>query len=76
MICDLDCDMPLKDNIVPIDISEKTLRKIIYFCTYHVQNKKYEIDPFDTEFTKMDNNELFEIMLAVNYLNIERLLDL
>lgn len=35
-----------------------------------------EIKAWDTEFTKVDQGTLFELILAANYLNIKSLLDL
>merc|ERR1712023_235015 len=62
------------------------LAKVIEYCTSHVDAKAAAADKgskgdddtkaWDTEFVKVDQGTLFELILAANYLNIKSLLDL
>jgi len=79
MIEDTGMDAP-----IPLpNVSSKILAKVIEYCKHHVEAKKAEGAPseedtknFDTEFVKVDQATLFELILAANYLNIKTLLDL
>eukprot|EP00227_Mantoniella_beaufortii_P021102 CAMPEP_0197578388 /NCGR_PEP_ID=MMETSP1326-20131121/2619_1 /TAXON_ID=1155430 /ORGANISM="Genus nov. species nov., Strain RCC2288" /LENGTH=154 /DNA_ID=CAMNT_0043141567 /DNA_START=200 /DNA_END=664 /DNA_ORIENTATION=+ len=77
MIEDTGTDAP-----IPLpNVSSKILAKVIEYCKYHVSAKKSdtsedETKNFDTEFVKVDQATLFELILAANYLNIKSLLDL
>lgn len=58
-----------------------TLTKVIEYCKYHVEanrDKKTEdeMKNWDSEFVKVEQSLLFELILAANYLNIKDLLDL
>mmetsp|Transcript_2861 Transcript_2861/g.4544 ORF Transcript_2861/g.4544 Transcript_2861/m.4544 type:complete len:158 (-) Transcript_2861:890-1363(-) len=70
------------DAAIPLpNVSSKILAKVIEYCKYHVGAKKSETSEdetkaFDTEFVKVDQATLFELILAANYLNIKSLLDL
>jgi S-phase kinase-associated protein 1 len=75
------------DEAIPLpNVSGKILSKVIEYCKYHVEaNKKTEDKPnkseeevkaWDTEFVKVDQATLFDLILAANYLNIKGLLDL
>lgn len=70
------------DVPVPLPmVSSKVLTKVIEFCTYHVRADE-EQTPEDTrrvwdrDFIKVDDETLFSLILAANYLNIKPLLDL
>merc|ERR1719231_1737157 len=78
MIEDTGVDAP-----IPLpNVSSKILAKVIEYCKHHVEAKKSEnaseedTKNFDTEFVKVDQATLFELILAANYLNIKTLLDL
>merc|ERR1719182_855056 len=74
------------------NVSEKTLSKVIEYCKHHTDSrakgpaaspsdaaadpKEDEEKQWDQEFVKVDNSTLFDLILAANYLNISRLLDL
>jgi S-phase kinase-associated protein 1 len=63
------------------NVKSHILDKIITYCNYHVENKTQttkdsDILPWDSEFCKVDQETLFELILAANYLNIQPLLDL
>ncbi|OMO85395.1 SKP1 component [Corchorus capsularis] len=72
------------DSEIPLpNVTSETLAKVIEYCKKHVeaaadQEKKPEDDmkAWDTEFMKVDQNTLFDLILAANYLNIKGLLDL
>ena len=75
------------DNPIPLpNVTSKILAKVIEYCKYHVDSAKAEGDKpavsddekktWDTEFVKVDQATLFELILAANYLNIKELLDL
>ena len=80
MIEDTGTDAPIPLPNVP----SKILNKVIEYATYHTEQDKKEGDKkdedkdttFDTEFVKVDQATLFELILAANYLNIKSLLDL
>lgn len=85
MIDDLEgCDL----NSTPIilyNVNTKTLDKIIKFCDYHFNDlkdvksddnkSKNELSEWDNKFCEMPQEELFELILAANYLDIKSLLD-
>eukprot|EP00877_Chromochloris_zofingiensis_P008852 jgi/Chrzof1/421/Cz01g15090.t1 len=74
------------DEVIPLpNVPGKILAKVIEYCRFHVEaNKKTDDKPkteddvkqFDTEFVKVDQATLFDLILAANYLNIKGLLDL
>ncbi|KAJ3087775.1 hypothetical protein HK102_010310 [Quaeritorhiza haematococci] len=74
------------------NVSGKILKKVIDYCIHHKDDppvppeeereafdqkkRSDDIDEWDGNFIKVDNEELFEIILAANYLDIKPLLDL
>nr|QBB20014.1 E3 ubiquitin ligase HOS1-like proteon [Ettlia sp. YC001] len=75
------------EDIIPLpNVPGKILAKVIEYCKFHVEaNKKVDDKPskseddikqWDTEFVKVDQATLFDLILAANYLNIKGLLDL
>ncbi|KAF9676172.1 hypothetical protein SADUNF_Sadunf09G0110700 [Salix dunnii] len=74
-------------NEIPLpNVTSKILAKVIEYCKKHVEADASK-DPtitdmdgllksWDAEFVKVDQNMLFDLMLAANYLNIKGLLDL
>ena len=55
------------------------LQKVIEYCTYHSEHTEESedvTDAWDKEFAAVDDDTLFSIILAANYLDIETLLDL
>lgn len=75
------------EDIIPLpNVPGKILAKVIEYCKFHVEaNKKIDDKPakseddikqWDTEFVKVDQATLFDLILAANYLNIKGLLDL
>ncbi|KAL6561037.1 SKP1-like protein 4 [Orobanche gracilis] len=74
------------------NVTSNILAKVIEYCKYHVDHdaeakfddvyktadkgSKDELKDFDEEFVKVDQDTLFDVILAANYLNIKSLLDL
>ncbi|KAM0014530.1 putative S-phase kinase-associated protein [Helianthus debilis subsp. tardiflorus] len=65
------------------NITSKILSKVIEHCKKHVETPnsnekatKADLKSFDFDFVKADQGTLFDLILAVNYLNIKGLLDL
>ncbi|CAI9275738.1 unnamed protein product [Lactuca saligna] len=69
---------------IPVpNVTSKILSKVIEYCKKHVDTPKTDdktteddLKSFDTEFVNVDQGTLFDLILAANYLNIKRLLDL
>jgi len=81
---------PAAENTpVPIpNVNEMILRKTIEWCEHHKKDppvaneddsdsrkKTTDIDEWDQKFMQVDQEMLFEIILAANYLDIKALLD-
>ncbi|OMO74521.1 SKP1 component [Corchorus capsularis] len=72
------------DTEIPLpNVTSKILSKVIEYCKKHVEaaadkekNSDDDLKTFDTDFLKVDQNTLFDLILAANYLNIKGLLDL
>jgi len=81
-------DSPGTDDLIPLpNVNGKILSKIIEFCKFHYDANKTgpdgkktksedEIKSFDANFVQVPQPELFDLILAANYLNIKALLDL
>ena len=53
--------------------------QVIEYCTYHTDKRqatKDERDAWDKKFAGVDDDQLFSLILAANYLDIKPLLDL
>ncbi|MBA0549575.1 hypothetical protein Golob_020598 [Gossypium lobatum] len=61
-------------------VTGNTLAKVLEFCTKHVDDKDDELPTkfkdWDANFAKVDQNTLFYLTLAANFLNIKSLLGL
>ncbi|CAL8995512.1 unnamed protein product [Prunus brigantina] len=73
------------DNGIPLpNVTSKILAKVIEYCKKHVDAAKPDDRPsndedlkaWDTDFVRIDQATLFDLILAANYLNIKSLLDL
>jgi S-phase kinase-associated protein 1 len=78
-----------QDNPIPIpNVNEAVLRKVIEWCEHHrndppqaqdddtdARKKTTDIEEWDQKFMQVDQEMLFEIILASNYLDIKPLLD-
>jgi S-phase kinase-associated protein 1 len=80
-------DEVLTDVPIP-NVNEAVLRKVIEWCEHHKgdpapaadddsdsRKKTTDIDEWDQKFMQVDQEMLFEIILASNYLDIKPLLD-
>jgi S-phase kinase-associated protein 1 len=76
------------DGIPIPNVNESVLRKVIEWCTHHKgdpapvpddeadsRKKSTDIPEWDQKFMQVDQEMLFEIILAANYLDIKALLD-
>ncbi|KAI7735017.1 hypothetical protein M8C21_006605 [Ambrosia artemisiifolia] len=72
------------NTTIPLpNVTGKILSKVIEYCKKHVESKESEemtaeedLKAFDSEFVKMDQATLFDLIQAANYLDIKSLLDL
>ncbi|KOS18611.1 E3 ubiquitin ligase complex SCF subunit sconC [Escovopsis weberi] len=78
-----------QENPIPIvNVNEAVLRKIVEWCEHHrndppltqdddsdARKKTTDIEEWDQKFMQVDQEMLFEIILASNYLDIKPLLD-
>jgi S-phase kinase-associated protein 1 len=79
-------DIGDSDEPIPIpNVNEKILLKIKEWCEYHKEdiykddyqdNRNLEIDEWDQKFMDIDQEMLFDMILAANYLDIKPLLDI
>jgi len=76
-------DIPLPN------VKASVLRKVVEYMRYHAENPAKEIEkplksanmaevvsPWDSEFVDVDQEVLFELILAANYMDVKPLLDL
>ncbi|KAJ4304284.1 E3 ubiquitin ligase complex SCF subunit scon-3 [Collariella sp. IMI 366227] len=82
-------DDAIANNAIPIpNVNDPVLRKVIEWCEHHRNDaaqsadddndnrkKTTDIDEWDQKFMQVDQEMLFEIILAANYLDIKPLLD-
>ncbi|KAF9190180.1 hypothetical protein BGZ51_008883 [Haplosporangium sp. Z 767] len=82
-------DVGESDSPIPLpNVSSAVLKKVIEYCEHHrndpiqVQDetddprkRSNDIDEWDMNFMNVDQDMLFEIILAANYLDIKPLLD-
>ncbi|CAE6469925.1 unnamed protein product [Rhizoctonia solani] len=74
---------------VPLpDIDAETLKKVVEYCEHHqhddtpqepdpfYDNPRHEINEWDSQFIQVDQEMLFALILAANYLDIKPLLEL
>jgi len=79
----------VQNTPVPLpNVNEAVLRKVIEWCEHHrndpvqtneeendARKKTSDIDEWDQKFMQVDQEMLFEIILAANYMDIKNLLD-
>ncbi|KAJ4987466.1 S-phase kinase-associated protein 1 [Stagonosporopsis vannaccii] len=77
------------DEAIPIpNVNEAVMKKVLEWCDHHrndppasqdddsdSRKKSTDIDEWDQKFMQVDQEMLFEIILAANYLDIKALLD-
>merc|ERR1712196_574208 len=65
---------------IPLPAVEgEILKLVLKYCNYHYENKETKEDEknnWDQEFVKVDDDTLFSLILAANYLDIKSLLGL
>ncbi|KIK71588.1 hypothetical protein GYMLUDRAFT_52645 [Collybiopsis luxurians FD-317 M1] len=78
----------LSQPIPLLNVSGDILEKVLLYCEHHrgeplpepevdeTRRRKIEITPWDRNFIAVDQDTLFEIILAANYMDIKDLLDL
>merc|ERR1712084_132724 len=77
MVEDTELDTP-----VPLPmVDSKILIKVIEYCKYHHKAEQDSLpeddkNVWDKDFVKVDDETLFNLILAANYLDIKQLLDL
>lgn len=66
-----------------MNVTGAILGKVLEYCQHHLgdapvseEDKKPQEDEWDTQFVKVDQGTLFELILAANYLDCKPLLDL
>ncbi|XVE67171.1 hypothetical protein DITRI_Ditri08aG0139200 [Diplodiscus trichospermus] len=74
------------DDVIPLDnVTARILAKVLEYCKKHVdaaaanENKNTtddELNAWDADFVKVDQNTLVDLIMAANFLNIKSLLDL
>ncbi|KAI4305639.1 hypothetical protein L6164_028995 [Bauhinia variegata] len=73
-------DIPSEGNIPVPNVSGSILAKVIEYLKQHSEDNKEEdegrLRAWDTEFVKVDQKTLIDLMLAADYLNIKGLLNL
>ena len=88
MLEDLGMDDAGEEEVVPLpNVNAAILKKVIQWAQYHKddppppeddENKEKrtdDISSWDSDFLKVDQGTLFELILAANYLDIKGLLD-
>lgn len=65
-------------DTVPLpNVTSKILAKVIDYCKHHVEaGDQDQLKKFDADFVRVDQETLFELILAADYLQIKSLLDL
>ncbi|KAF7846054.1 hypothetical protein BT93_L5422 [Corymbia citriodora subsp. variegata] len=87
MVADLG-DEAMTEPIPLSNINSGVLKKVVEWCTHHrndppttadddgdARKKTTDIEEWDAKFMQVDQEMLFEIILAANYLDIKALLD-
>ncbi|KAJ9627223.1 hypothetical protein H2203_003685 [Taxawa tesnikishii (nom. ined.)] len=83
-----DLGNPGEEAIPIMNVSEPVLRKVLEWCEHHKKDpapttdddadnrkKTTDIEEWDQKFMQVDQEMLFEIILAANYMDIKALLD-
>ncbi|AES87713.1 putative S-phase kinase-associated protein [Medicago truncatula] len=75
LLIDDDC---ANDTGIPIsNVTSKILAMVIEYCKKHADDvSSDELRKWDAEFVQVDQDTLFNLISAANYLNIKSLLDL
>lgn len=70
-----------KDEVILLpNVSSKILALVIEYCKYHISKwspiKEEVVNNWHVEFVKVEQQTLFDLIMAANYLNGKDLLDL
>ncbi|PWY70196.1 E3 ubiquitin ligase complex SCF subunit sconC [Aspergillus heteromorphus CBS 117.55] len=81
-------DLPASGQAIPLQmVNEAVMKKVIEWCRHHQKDppstgddddsrrKTTDIEEWDQKFMQVDQEMLFEIILAANFLDIKGLLD-
>ncbi|CAG8502646.1 4368_t:CDS:2 [Paraglomus occultum] len=82
-------DVGETDQSIPLpNVNERVLKKVLEWCEHHkddpqpamedsdTRRRNTEIDEWNKKFLEVEQDMLFEIILAANYLDIKQLLDI
>jgi len=83
-------DIGESDQAIPLpNVSSSVLTKVLEYCSHHrndplsvadepdeIRRRATDISEWDARFIQVDQEMLFEIILAANYLDIKSLLDI
>lgn len=88
LIDDLGPEIATKEPVPLPNVTEPVMRKVLEWCEHHrndplptadddneSRKKTTDIDEWDQKYMQVDQEMLFEIILAANYLDIKALLD-
>ncbi|XP_050262234.1 SKP1-like protein 1B [Quercus robur] len=72
------------NNTIPLpNVTSRILSLVIQYCKEHTSSSdsnssksNEELKAWDTQFINVDQNVLFDLIMAANYLNVKGLLDL
>lgn len=65
-------------DVTLANVAAPVLSKVLEYCNAHVDASKSaeQLGSFDTDFLRVDQGMLFELIMAANYLNIKPLLEM
>jgi S-phase kinase-associated protein 1 len=72
------------DETIPVpNVNAAVLRRVVEYCKFHAAGADADeaaraagVKAFDADFVKVEQDVLFDLILAANYLDIKSLLDL
>merc|ERR1712188_275721 len=66
-------DLPeAPEAAIPLPAVEgNILQSVLKYCQYHYDNKEEKKNAWDAEFVKVDDDTLFSLILAANYLDLK-----
>lgn len=74
-------DIPESDESIPlINVAKSAFKLVVEFCEHYGENwpqeEKLEFNDWEKEFFDLTQSDLFDLILAANFLDIKLLLDL
>jgi len=65
------------DEIIPLPlVDSKTLTKVIEYATFRAKTEQQDIKDWERNYLNLSDDDLFQLILAANYLDIKPLLDI